>query len=83
MVGAVRFELTTSCTRNKRASQATLRPEPDGQSVWRRVRWQRLFRGKFRDRAKEEPARGDGAWRAPCSTMTCSRALNRGRRRED
>jgi hypothetical protein len=26
MVGAVRFELTTSCTRNKRASQATLRP---------------------------------------------------------
>ena len=28
MVGAVRFELTTSCTRNKRASQATLRPEP-------------------------------------------------------
>jgi hypothetical protein len=29
MVGAVRFELTTSCTRNKRASQPTLRPEPD------------------------------------------------------
>ena len=29
MVGAVRFELTTSCTRNKRASQATLRPEPN------------------------------------------------------
>ena len=28
MVGAVRFELTTSCTRNKRASQATLRPVP-------------------------------------------------------
>ena len=28
MVGAVRFELTTSCTRNKRASRATLRPEP-------------------------------------------------------
>src|SRR6185503_3385066 len=27
MVGAVRFELTTSCTRNTRASQATLRPE--------------------------------------------------------
>src|SRR5438876_12446488 len=27
VVGAVRFELTTSCTRNKRASQATLRPE--------------------------------------------------------
>ena len=27
MVGAVRFELTTSCTRNKRASQATLRPD--------------------------------------------------------
>src|SRR6185369_2428375 len=29
MVGAVRFELTTSCTRNTRASQATLRPEPE------------------------------------------------------
>jgi hypothetical protein len=28
MVGAVRFELTTSCTRNTRASRATLRPEP-------------------------------------------------------
>ncbi len=28
MVGAVRFELTTSCTRNKRASRTTLRPEP-------------------------------------------------------
>jgi hypothetical protein len=28
MVGAVRFELTTSCTPSKRASQATLRPEP-------------------------------------------------------
>jgi hypothetical protein len=27
MVGAVRFELTTSCTRNKRASQTTLRPD--------------------------------------------------------
>ena len=27
MVGAVRFELTTSCTRNTRASQATLRPD--------------------------------------------------------
>src|ERR1043166_3793652 len=30
MVGAVRFELTTSCTRNKRASQATLRPDSEG-----------------------------------------------------
>ena len=28
MVGAVRFELTTSCTPSKRAYQATLRPEP-------------------------------------------------------
>ncbi len=26
MVGAVRFELTTSCTPSKRAYQATLRP---------------------------------------------------------
>src|SRR5215475_2705460 len=31
MVGAVRFELTTSCTRNKRASQATLRPDKGGE----------------------------------------------------
>ena len=30
MVGAVRFELTTSCTPSKRAYQATLRPEPFG-----------------------------------------------------
>ena len=28
MVGAVRFELTTSCTPSKRAYQTTLRPEP-------------------------------------------------------
>ena len=28
LVGAVRFELTTSWTRTTRASQATLRPEP-------------------------------------------------------
>jgi hypothetical protein len=28
MVGAARFELATSCTPSKRASQATLRPEP-------------------------------------------------------
>ncbi len=33
MVGAVRFELTTSCTRNKRASQATLRPDPEPHKV--------------------------------------------------
>ena len=33
MVGAVRFELTTSCTRNKRASQATLRPDPGQEKV--------------------------------------------------
>src|ERR1041384_7452976 len=33
MVGAVRFELTTSCTRNKRASQATLRPDPRAEKV--------------------------------------------------
>jgi hypothetical protein len=33
MVGAVRFELTTSCTRNKRASQATLRPDPRQKKV--------------------------------------------------
>jgi hypothetical protein len=33
MVGAVRFELTTSCTRNKRASQATLRPDPEQEKV--------------------------------------------------
>src|SRR6476646_3424913 len=28
MVGAARFELATSCTPSKRASRATLRPEP-------------------------------------------------------
>lgn len=33
MVGAVRFELTTSCTRNKRASQATLRPDPEHEKM--------------------------------------------------
>ena len=33
MVGAVRFELTTSCTRNKRASQATLRPDTQARKV--------------------------------------------------
>src|ERR1051325_4847055 len=33
MVGAVRFELTTSCTRNKRASQATLRPDSGQEKV--------------------------------------------------
>ena len=33
MVGAVRFELTTSCTRNKRASQATLRPDKGGENA--------------------------------------------------
>lgn len=29
VVGAGRFELPTSCTRNKRANQAALRPEPE------------------------------------------------------
>jgi hypothetical protein len=29
MVGAARFELATSCTPSKRASQATLRPDPN------------------------------------------------------
>ena len=33
MVGAVRFELTTSCTRNKRASQATLRPDSEQEKL--------------------------------------------------
>ena len=33
MVGAVRFELTTSWTRTTRASQATLRPEPTESSI--------------------------------------------------
>jgi uncharacterized protein len=37
LVGAVRFELTTSWTRTTRASQATLRPEQKAQSAaWRR-----------------------------------------------
>ena len=42
MVGAVRFELTTSCTRNKRASQATLRPEPINSICLRGIWWRRL-----------------------------------------
>ena len=33
MVGAVRFELTTSCTPSKRAYQATLRPVPEIDSI--------------------------------------------------
>ena len=33
MVGAVRFELTTSWTRTKRASQATLRPAIEPNSL--------------------------------------------------
>jgi hypothetical protein len=33
MVGAVRFELTTSCTRSKRASQTTLRPAIEPNSL--------------------------------------------------
>ena len=41
MVGAVRFELTTSCTRNKRASQATLRPDLRLQIARDRRRMQR------------------------------------------
>src|SRR4051812_29467704 len=45
MVGAVRFELTTSCTRNKRASQPTLRPEPDQELAVSRVEMQCLFLG--------------------------------------
>lgn len=36
MVGAVRFELTTSCTRNTRASQATLRPDQQAENLHRR-----------------------------------------------
>ena len=40
MVGAVRFELTTSCTRNKRASQATLRPDEAEEVALQRGVWQ-------------------------------------------
>ncbi|MDB6124250.1 MAG: hypothetical protein JWQ71_3243 [Pedosphaera sp.] len=43
MVGAVRFELTTSCTRNKRASQPTLRPEPDHELAVSKAELQCLF----------------------------------------
>ena len=43
MVGAVRFELTTSCTRNKRASQATLRPDADRQDCQSRPKMQWRF----------------------------------------
>src|ERR1051326_8385892 len=45
MVGAVRFELTTSCTRNTRASQATLRPVPSArESAFGPSQMQFLFR---------------------------------------
>ena len=41
MVGAGRFELPTSCTPSKRASRATLRPEPLEDTVYRdRARFQ-------------------------------------------
>jgi hypothetical protein len=43
VVGAVRFELTTSCTRNKRASQATLRPDTGSQLARNPAKWQMLF----------------------------------------
>jgi hypothetical protein len=43
MVGAVRFELTTSCTRNKRASRATLRPEPRAASLPSNIPHCKLF----------------------------------------
>ena len=43
MVGAVRFELTTSCTRNKRASQTTLRPDTDAQNASRRTEGNAVF----------------------------------------
>ena len=48
MVGAVRFELTTSCTRNKRASQATLRPEPTPAGEGVRCRVEREIANDFR-----------------------------------
>ena len=44
MVGAVRFELTTSCTRNTRASQATLRPDKERQLACSKPRMQTDFR---------------------------------------
>ena len=44
MVGAVRFELTTSCTPSKRAYQATLRPDRK-QSVFRPVGYDVTGRG--------------------------------------
>ena len=54
MVGTVRFELTTSCTRNKRASQATLRPDPrqekvpvDGAVGKKFVEGDQFFRGNY------------------------------------
>src|SRR5205807_1383016 len=44
LVGAVRFELTTSWTRTTRASQATLRPDLTGRELALRFRvWQSRF----------------------------------------
>jgi hypothetical protein len=62
VVGAVRFELTTSCTRNKRASQATLRPD-SGQAnclLWRENAngfWRAKGAGRGRTPANSQPRR--------------------------
>lgn len=63
MVGAVRFELTTSCTRNKRASQATLRPEP-GDTLRVRSRVGNAFFCDARIPARRYSAAGLGATRS-------------------
>ncbi len=70
MVGAVRFELTTSCTRNKRASQATLRPDPERQKVPRAVRNCNLEFQKIRAARRGGPRFAIGArLPKPCASV--------------
>jgi|SRR5580658_81637 hypothetical protein len=66
MVGAVRFELTTSCTRNKRASRATLRPDEEHPSCWlngpnaSEKFWAGIALRQFADAIIEVPIRAGG-----------------------
>src|SRR5262245_41184132 len=65
MVGAVRFELTTSCTRNKRASQATLRPDKGGENAdWTPQLQPRSWKKLIRKRGCLK----EWGWQAHCRT---------------
>ncbi len=82
MVGAVRFELTTSCTRNRRASQATLRPGP--KSVGKMGNEGRFAKTILRDNSAAAEQFGTHTWtrsgrpgraaRSPSGRRGCVRA---------